>query len=160
MRAIPGAVDVVADQTVGKAMSKSRSIENGPGATESTSAIFRIRSSRSRREPIDHCRGRERYPVRLRYARDYRADEQSIKSILVTSGGMGGRRTRWRAARGTVHRPCRGGERRRYEIGRAGDSSGAPSQCTAVARPTVYLSDVADVQVVPRPVAGRAKTGF
>ncbi|MFA6242387.1 MAG: efflux RND transporter permease subunit, partial [Candidatus Hydrogenedentales bacterium] len=32
--------------------------------------------------------GRERFPVRLRYARDYRADEEAIRNILVSAGGM------------------------------------------------------------------------
>ena len=32
--------------------------------------------------------GRERYPVRVRYARDFRVEEESIRRILVSSGGM------------------------------------------------------------------------
>jgi Cu(I)/Ag(I) efflux system membrane protein CusA/SilA len=31
--------------------------------------------------------GRERFPVRIRYARDWRQDEQQIKNILVSAGG-------------------------------------------------------------------------
>ena len=32
--------------------------------------------------------GRERYPVRVRYARDYRDDVEALKGILVSARGM------------------------------------------------------------------------
>ncbi len=35
--------------------------------------------------------GRERYPVRVRYARDYRDDVEALKSILVSARGHGRR---------------------------------------------------------------------
>ena len=35
--------------------------------------------------------GRDRFPVRVRYARDYREDEESVKRLLVSRGAMGGR---------------------------------------------------------------------
>jgi Cu/Ag efflux pump CusA len=34
--------------------------------------------------------GRDRFPVRVRYARDYRTDEQAVKRLLVSRGSMGG----------------------------------------------------------------------
>ena len=34
--------------------------------------------------------GRERYPVRVRYARDYRDDVQALKGILVSARGCAG----------------------------------------------------------------------
>jgi Cu(I)/Ag(I) efflux system membrane protein CusA/SilA len=33
--------------------------------------------------------GRERFPVRVRYARDYREDEETVRRLLVTGGAMG-----------------------------------------------------------------------
>jgi Cu(I)/Ag(I) efflux system membrane protein CusA/SilA len=32
--------------------------------------------------------GRDRFPVRVRYARDYREDEEQVRRLLVTAGGM------------------------------------------------------------------------
>src|SRR5690606_4380298 len=74
--------------------------------------------------------GRERYPVRLRYARDYRLDEQSIKKILVSAGGMG-------AA-----------------------SSGSSSSKEMTAQPAVYLGDVASVKVIEGPVMIKSENGL
>ena len=34
--------------------------------------------------------GRERYPVRIRYARDFRSDEEQIKNLLINAAGAGG----------------------------------------------------------------------
>jgi Cu(I)/Ag(I) efflux system membrane protein CusA/SilA len=34
--------------------------------------------------------GRDRFPVRLRYARDFRDDEENVKRLLVSRGGMAG----------------------------------------------------------------------
>ena len=34
--------------------------------------------------------GRERYPVRIRYARDARTDEEQIKNLLINAAGAGG----------------------------------------------------------------------
>ena len=33
--------------------------------------------------------GRERFPVRIRYARDFREDEESVRRLLVSRSGMG-----------------------------------------------------------------------
>src|SRR5262249_25100177 len=33
--------------------------------------------------------GRDRFPVRVRYARDFREDEQAVKRLLVSRGNMG-----------------------------------------------------------------------
>ncbi len=39
--------------------------------------------------------GRERYPVRIRYARDFRDQVDAIKSVLVSARGMAPARGKW-----------------------------------------------------------------
>jgi Cu(I)/Ag(I) efflux system membrane protein CusA/SilA len=91
LRGIPGAVDVVADQTVGKGyveieIDRERAARYGVNVGDIQDIIEVALGGKPITTTVE---GRERYPVRVRYARDYRADEESIKQILVTSGEMG-----------------------------------------------------------------------
>lgn len=92
LRGIPGAAGVVADQTVGKGyieieVDRERAARYGINVGDIQDVIeialggIRVTTT---------VEGRERYPVRLRYARDYRVDEDAIKRILVSQGGMEG----------------------------------------------------------------------
>jgi copper/silver efflux system protein len=86
--------------------------------------------------------GRERYPVRLRYARDYRVDEDSIKHILVSRGAMGG-----------------------GSAGGMGAKSSGTGATPAVAKsdgllPSIYLGDVASVKVIEGPVMIKSENGL
>ncbi len=85
VRRIPGAADVVADPIRGKGYLEVRinreragrlgvsvadlnqAVETAIGGTIATTAV----------------QGRERHPVRVRYGRDWRQDEQSIRRVLV-----------------------------------------------------------------------------
>ena len=91
LRAIPGAADVVADQTVGKGyveidVNREKAARYGIAVGDIQDTIEVALGGRVITTTVE---GRERYPVRLRYARDYREDEESIKRILVASEGMG-----------------------------------------------------------------------
>jgi Cu(I)/Ag(I) efflux system membrane protein CusA/SilA len=135
LRGIEGAVDVIADQTVGKGyieihVDRDRAARYGINVGDIQDIIEIALGGRPITTTVE---GRERYPVRLRYARDYRADEQSIRDILVSAGGM------------------------------AGAPAAAPSSGEAGAmpqRPAVYLGDVADIRVVEGPVMIKSENGM
>ncbi|MBI3117118.1 MAG: efflux RND transporter permease subunit, partial [Candidatus Hydrogenedentes bacterium] len=94
LRGIQGAVDVVADQTVGKGyveirIDRQKAARYGVNVGDVQDIIEVALGGKPITKTVE---GRERYPVRLRYARDYRADEQAIQNILVSASGesMGG----------------------------------------------------------------------
>ncbi|MBM3333145.1 efflux RND transporter permease subunit, partial [Candidatus Sumerlaeota bacterium] len=92
LRGIPGAVDVVADQTIGKGyieivIDRERAARYGVNVADIQDVIEVALGGKPITTTVE---GRERYPVRLRYARDDRVDEQSIQRILVSGGAAAG----------------------------------------------------------------------
>ena len=81
--------------------------------------------------------GRERYPVRVRYARDFRTDEETLKPTLVGAGpGISGP--------GSAAMPGR-------------SASGAPAGSAPVQVP---LAEVADVRIVEGPSMIKSEKGL
>lgn len=138
VKKVPGAVDVVADQTVGKGyieinIDRERAARYGVNVGDIQDVIEVALGGKPITTTVE---GRERYPVRVRYARDFRTDEDSIKRLLISSsmGAMAG---------GTEM--AEGG----------GQVNQAPD------RPTqVLLEDVADVRVVEGPVMIKSENGL
>ncbi len=92
LRGIPGASDVVADQSVGKGyieiqVDRARAARYGINVGDIQDIIEVALGGKPITTTVE---GRERYPVRLRYARDYRMDEETIAKTLVSQGGMEG----------------------------------------------------------------------
>jgi Cu(I)/Ag(I) efflux system membrane protein CusA/SilA len=92
LRGISGAVDVVADQTVGKGyveieIDRDRAARYGISVGDIQDIIEIALGGKPITTTVE---GRERYPVRVRYARDFREDEESLRRVLVSQGGMGG----------------------------------------------------------------------
>ncbi len=88
LRTIPGAVDVVADQSVGKGYveivpDRERAARYGISVAQISELVEIALGGRAITTTVE---GRERYPIRLRYARDYRMDEESVRSLLVSAG--------------------------------------------------------------------------
>ncbi|MCY3024648.1 MAG: efflux RND transporter permease subunit, partial [Planctomycetota bacterium] len=138
VREIPGAADVVADQTVGKGyveieIDRERAARYGVNVAD----IQEIIEVALGGKPITTLlEGRQRFPLRLRYARDYRVDEESIRRILVAGS----------ASSGMSSAP--GG------MGKAAAKSADPS-----GQPAVHLEDVAKVRVVEGPVMIKSENG-
>ncbi len=91
LRGIEGAADVVADQTVGKGyieihIDRARAARYGINVGDIQDVIEVALGGKPITTTVE---GRQRFPVRLRYARDYRADEHAIENILVSADGMG-----------------------------------------------------------------------
>jgi Cu(I)/Ag(I) efflux system membrane protein CusA/SilA len=148
LREIPGAVDVVPDQTIGKGyveveIDRERAARYGVNVGDIQDVIEVALGGKTITTTVE---GRERFPVRLRYARDYRVDEESIKHILVStsgamgneSGGMGGM----------------GGSK----VAMAGPSASAAKSGTPL--PGVYLGDVSTVRVIEGPVMIKGENGL
>jgi len=142
LRGIPGAADVVADQTIGKGyveieIARERADRYGVNVADIQDIIEVALGGKPITTTVE---GRERYPVRLRYARDNRVDEESIKHILVSSeGGVAGRAAAAAMAGAEPAASTADGERQ---------------------LPVVYLSDVADVRVVEGPVMIKSENGL
>jgi len=146
VRGIQGAVDVVADQTVGKGyveieVDRERAARYGVSVGDVQDVIEVALGGKPVTTTVE---GRERFPVRIRYARDYRTDEAAIRKILVSGGsrGMGGSRSGGMGA----------------GAGGMGQKSAAPPT-SGQAQAAIYLEDVAKVNVVEGPVMIKSENG-
>lgn len=88
LKQIPGARDVFPDQVVGENYLEI-SIDRGKAArygvsVEDIQNVIEV--ALGGKEITMTVEGRQRYPVRVRYPRDWRLDEESVKSILVAAG--------------------------------------------------------------------------
>lgn len=86
LRSINGAVDVQPDQSVGKRylevyIDRDKAARYGVNMSDISEAIETAMGGAAVTTTIE---GRQRFPVRLRYARDYWQDLDSIKEVLVT----------------------------------------------------------------------------
>lgn len=133
LKGIRGAVDVFPDQIVGEGyleidIDREKAARYGVNVGDIQDVVETALGGQTITTTVE---GRERFPVRIRYARDFRLDEESIKQLLVTGsegGGMAG-----------------GGETRK--------TSDAPSQ-------QVPLSMVADIQIVEGPSMIKSENGL
>jgi Cu(I)/Ag(I) efflux system membrane protein CusA/SilA len=87
VKRIPGAADVVADPIRGKGyvevrIDRARALRRGVSASALNSALETAIGGRVVATTIQ---GRERHPVRVRYGRAWREDEESIRRVLVPS---------------------------------------------------------------------------
>ncbi len=90
LRKVPGAVDVFPDQNVGKGyveitIDRQKAARYGVSVGDVQDVIEVALGGKAITMTVE---GRERHPVRLRYARDWREDEEQIKNLLVSSGSM------------------------------------------------------------------------
>jgi Cu(I)/Ag(I) efflux system membrane protein CusA/SilA len=87
LKQIPGAADVVADPIRGKGylevrIDRDRALRLGVSAAELNDAVETAIGGKVATMVVQ---GRERHPVRVRYGRDWREDEESVKRVLVAS---------------------------------------------------------------------------
>jgi len=143
LRGIRGAADVFPDQITGKGyieihIQREKAARYGIKIGDIQDVVEVAMGGRPLTMTVE---GRERYPVRVRYARAYRDDVDSLKRILVTgqsmsaSGGMGG-------SDGAMG-----------EATAAGPSSGAKTV-------QIPLAELADVKVVEGPSMIKSENGL
>lgn len=142
LKQIPGAVDVVADQSIGKGyveieIDRDRAARYGVAVGDVQEIVEVALGGKPITMTVE---GRERFPVRLRYARDFREDEEAIARIVV-AGGMNG--------------PSGGaltGSPGMADAGGVSPAEGALAQ--------VLLGDVAAVRLVEGPVMIKSENGM
>jgi Cu(I)/Ag(I) efflux system membrane protein CusA/SilA len=91
LRTVPGAVDVFPDQNVGKgyveiAIDRQKAARYGVSVGDVQDVIEVALAGKAITMTVE---GRERHPVRIRYARAFREDEEQIRNLLVNAAGGG-----------------------------------------------------------------------
>ena len=142
LREVRGAANVFADQITGKPyveihIDRKKASRYGVNVGDIQDVVEVAMGGKPLTQTVE---GRERYPVRVRYARDYRDDVEALRNILVaTRGAAGG--ADLSAAAGMV---LRGPD----------DPSSAPRTGP------IPLSAVADVRVVEGPSVIKSENGL
>jgi copper/silver efflux system protein len=90
LRSVRGAADVFPDQVVGKGyveikIDRKKAARYGINVGDIQDVVEVALGGRPLTMTVE---GRARYPVRVRYARDYRDDVEALKGILVSARGM------------------------------------------------------------------------
>jgi Cu(I)/Ag(I) efflux system membrane protein CusA/SilA len=90
LRPIRGSADVFPDQIVGEGyleinIDRERAARYGVSVGDIQDVI---ETALGGKEITMTVEGRERFPVRIRYARAFREDEESVKNLLVSANGM------------------------------------------------------------------------
>jgi Cu(I)/Ag(I) efflux system membrane protein CusA/SilA len=144
LKTIRGAVDVFPDQTVGEnyleiTIDRKKAARYGVSVQDIQDVI---EVAIGGKEITTTVEGRQRFPVRVRYPRGYREDEEQIRNILVPMGGTGS------ASDATAM---------------AGPGSASKSMSDS-AKPggrlgQIPLSLVADVKIVPGPSMIKSENG-
>ena len=141
LRGVRGAADVFPDQVVGKGyveikINRKQAARYGINVGDIQDVVEVALGGRPLTMTVE---GRERYPVRVRYARDYRDDVEALKGILVSSRGM------------AADAGMGGG------MGASMPSAGAPAQKPPVQIP---LAALADIRVVDGPSMIKSENGL
>ena len=145
LRGVRGAANVFADQITGKPyievhIDRKRASRYGINVGDVQDVVEVAMGGKPLTQTVE---GRERYPVRVRYARDYRDDVEALGNILVAARGMGPDA----AAAG----------------GGMGGGMGAPEPAAApepAKAGPVPLSAVADIRVVEGPSMIKSENGL
>jgi Cu(I)/Ag(I) efflux system membrane protein CusA/SilA len=137
LRGIRGAVDVFPDQIVGEGyleidIDRERAARYGINVGDIQEVVETALGGQAITTTVQ---GRERFPVRIRYARDFRLDEESIKQLLVSGSADSAMADRAKV-----------------------DDSRDPSQRDASQQ--IPLSMVADVRIVEGPSMIKSENGL
>ena len=142
LRGVRGASGVVPDQIVGKGyveidIDRAKAARYGVNVGDIQDVVDVALGGRPLTTTVE---GRRRFPVRIRYARDFRGSEEDLKRLLVTGQGT----------------PMTGGS---GGMGMAGGEKPA-SSASAAAPLQVPLAEVADVRIVEGPSMIKSENGL
>jgi Cu(I)/Ag(I) efflux system membrane protein CusA/SilA len=148
LRSVRGAANVFADQVTGKGyveiqIDRRKAARYGINVGDIQDVVEVAMGGRPLTMTVE---GRERYPVRVRYARDYRDDVEALKGILVAAPAMGPT-----ASQGTGMGGGMGG------MGAATRPGGSSAQAEPVQVP---LAQVAEIRVVEGPSMTKSENGL
>ena len=142
LRSVPGAVDVFPDQNVGKGYleirpDRDRAARYGVNVGDIWDVVEVALGGKAITTTVE---GRERFPVRVRYGRSFRQDEEDVKNLLINAGSAMGGET----ASGGMN-----------DAKAAGSNAGF----RRIAR-QIPLSMVADVRIVEGPAMIKSENGM
>ena len=144
LRGVRGAADVFPDQVTGKGyveikIDRKKASRYGINVGDVQDVVEVAMGGRPLTTTVE---GRERYPVRVRYARDYRDDVEGLKGILVSARAMGAE---------SAQSGGMGG----------GMTPSSPATVPAGAKPTqIPLSALADIRIVEGPSMIKSENGL
>src|SRR5262249_51307541 len=146
LRTVPGAADVFPDQITGKGyveihIDRKKAARYGINVGDVQDVVETAMGGQPITQTVE---GRERYPVRVRYARDYRDDVEALKNILVSARGMGADAGDGRGMNGKT-------------MGDVNKSAGVPGPSSPMQVP---LAAVADIRVVEGPSMIKSENGL
>ena len=142
----PGAANVVPDQVVGKGyieikIDRKKAARYGVSVGDIQDVVEVAMGGKPLTMTVEK---RERYPVRVRYARAFRDDVEALKRILVSAGAPMADKARWRVGRhGHGH----------------GRRSAAPDWPRRPCRSRCRSPSVADIKVVEGPSMIKSENG-
>ncbi len=154
LKKVRGAVDVFPDQSVGKGyleitIDRERAARYGVNVGDIQDVIETALGGKPITLTVE---GRERFPVRIRYARTFREDEQSVANLLVnaampmpSAGAQSGM---------NANGPMGGGPMP------AASLSGSGIPATSAGPVQIPLSMVADVRIVEGPAVIKSENGM
>ena len=148
LRGVRGAADVFPDQIIGKGyveikIDRKKAARYGINVGDIQDVVEVAMGGRPLTMTVE---GRERYPVRVRYARDYRDDVEALKDILVSARGMAG------TAAGPAGWSGMGGGGADRCLAGCAEQAGPPVQ--------IPLAAVADIRVVEGPSMIKSENGL
>ena len=143
LRGVRGANGVVPDQIVGKGyveidIDREKAARYGIQVGDIQDVVEVAMGGKPLTMTVE---GRRRFPVRVRYARDFRTDEEALKHTLIAARGSAGAGS--------------------DSPGGMGMAGGAPAAAGGGTRPTqIPLSEVANVRVVEGPSMIKSENGL
>ncbi len=148
LRGVQGAVDVFPDQIVGRSylqidVDREKAAKYGVNVSDVSDAIEVAMGGKTVMNTVE---GRQRFPVRVRYARDFRQTQEALRRILVTG------------RRGSPPPATSGGSP--GVMGQGGGASGGGQGMAGGEIIQVPISDVADLAVVEGPSVIRSENGM
>ncbi|HEY7153126.1 MAG TPA: efflux RND transporter permease subunit [Gemmataceae bacterium] len=149
LKPVPGAMFVIAEPFMGKGyleikIDREKAARYGVRVGDIQDTVEVALGGKVITQTVE---GRDRFPVRVRYARDFRDDEQAVKRLLVSRGGMD-------APAGMARSSSKeegGMERRHQAISEHATGAEPPLQ--------IPLSEVAEVRVVEGPAMIKSENG-
>jgi Cu/Ag efflux pump CusA len=156
LKPIRGAQDVIAEPIMGKGyleikIDRQKAARYGVRVGDIQDTIEVALGGRVITQTVE---GRDRFPVRLRYARAFREDEENIKRLLVSRSSMAGP-SRMGAKAGLTAAPPAGAMESSPpttdDFGSSPSEAGEPLQ--------IPLSELADVRIVEGPAMIKSENG-
>jgi Cu(I)/Ag(I) efflux system membrane protein CusA/SilA len=164
LKSIPGAVDVNAEQAVGKRyleiyIDREKAARYGINMADIGEAIETALGGQKVTQTVE---GRQRFPVRLRYAREYWQDADRIGDVLVTARTSPVELLKMESSSAVQSPPKQSEMNAKSQagsgaMGKSEPSVGMPEQTTSVMQ--IPLRMVADIRVVEGPSMIKSENG-